>query len=543
MVLWLNIAGGVALILFGVRFLRKGLDRLLGDRLGPVMRRYAGSRVKAFFAGLGVAVIAPSSTTMSVLAVQTVREGHLPPRRVLAVMLGADVGLTVMVLLIALRLDQYAAGFVAAGVVLFQFTRSHRSRGIGQVVLSLGFIFLGILTIASAASSVTPGGDLIELLTIASRYPFLLAAIAAVLAVALQSSTAAIGLAMGLAAADLGDLNPMALAVPVVIGANVGVGVTLLIIAGPQPAARRLALGNLVFKLTTAAVLLGLSAGVVRFVDGLPLNLDRKIAVSHSGFNLVMAACFLPLVGPVYTLVRRLAPDPPATAEPAFGPLYLHNRHIDGLAIATGQSRQEIMRVSALVREMLDDLWRALLKRDPDLAQSVQQRDDQVDLLDREIKRYLALIAGEDADAETSAEVMAQLRYTNELETIGDIIDRNLAELVVKRAETDIWFSDAGWSELDSFYRKVAENLLIAETAFVTRDQILAQRLLRHKQALGEEERQLRDRHFIRLRQGQTQSHESSAVHLDILTHLRRINSCVTHVAYAIVQNRPDPAR
>ncbi len=137
---------------------------------------------------------------------------------------------------------------------------------------------------------------------------------------------------------------------------------------------------------------------------------------------------------------------------------------------------------------------------------------------------------------------MAQLRYTNELETIGDIIDRNLAELVVKRAQTDIWFSDAGWAELDGFYKKVAENLLIAETAFATRDHLLAQRLLRHKQALGEEERRLRDRHFTRLRQGQTQSHESSAVHLDILTHLKRINSCVTHVAYAIVQSHPDAA-
>lgn len=542
MILLINIAGGVALILFGVRFLRKGLDRLLGDRLGPVMQRFAGSRLKAFFAGMGVAVIAPSSTTMSVLAVQTVREGHLPPRRVLPVMLGADVGLTVMVLLIALRLDQYAAGFVAVGVILFQFTRTQRSRGIGQVVLSLGFIFLGISTISSTASGVSPEGDLIDLLTIASHYPFLLAAIAAVLAIALQSSTAAIGLAMGLAAADLGELNPMALAVPVVIGANVGVGVTLLIIAGALPAARRLALGNLIFKTTTAVVLLSLTGWAVSGIDSLSLSLDQKIAFSHSGFNLVMAAFFLPLINPVYRLVCRMVPEPTTAEQTTFGPRFINNTHIDGLAIATGQSRQEIMRVSALVRGMLDDLWQALLKRDPLLAQSVQERDDQVDLLDREIKHYLARIAGEDADAATSTEVMAQLRYTNELETIGDIIDKNLAELVVKRAQTEVWFSDAGWAELDGFYKKVAENLLIAETAFATRDQLLAQRLLRHKQALGEEERHLRDRHFNRLRQGQTQSHESSAVHLDILTHLKRINSCVTHVAYAIVQTNPDSA-
>lgn len=540
MLLFINIAGGVALILFGVRFLRKGLDRLLGDRLGSLMQRCAGTRLKAFFAGMGVAVIAPSSTTMSVLAVQTVREGHLPPRRVLAVMLGADVGLTVMVLLIALRLDRYAALFLALGVLLFQFTNARRSRGIGQLLLSLGFIFLGIGTISHAASGVSPEGDLIDLLTIASHYPLLLAGIAAVLAIALQSSTAAIGLAMGLAAAEWPGLNPLDLAVPVVIGANVGVGVTLFIIAGVEPSARRLALGNLFFKSVTAALLLCVIGWVVQGIDALPANLDRKIAITHSGFNLLMAVIFLPLLEPVFRLVSRAAPEHAATPEDTFGPRYLHNRHIDGLAIATGQSRQEILRVSAIVRAMLDDLWQALLKRDSQLAQSVQERDDQIDLLDREIKRYLARVAGEDADAATSSEVMAQLRYINELETIGDIIDKNLAELVVKRAESDVWFSDAGWAELDGFYKKVAENLLIAETAFATRDQLLAQRLLRHKQAIGEEERRLRDQHFTRLRQGQTQSHESSAVHLDILTHLKRINSCVTHVAYAIVQTGPD---
>lgn len=537
MLLLLNIAGGVALILFGVRFLRKGLDRLLGQRLGPLLQRFAGSRLRAFFAGIGVSVVAPSSTTMSVLAVQTVRDGHLPARRVLPLMLGADVGLTVMVLLIALRLDRFSSAFLAIGLLLFQFTRGRRSRGVGQLLLSLGFIFLGIGTISQAASSVSPQGDLIELLTLAARYPFLLAAIAAVIAIALQSSTATIGLAIGLAGADLGGLNPLSLAVPVVVGANVGVGVTLLIIAAAGLDARRLALGNLICKVTVAVLVLSLIGPVVKGVELLPVNLDGKIALSHSGFNLIMAILFLPLIGLVFRLVTTILPDRPITETAVFGPRYINNAHIDGLALATGQSRQEVMRVSEIVRSMLDDLWRAMLDRDAELAQSVQERDDQVDLLDREVKRYLARIAGEDADEATSVEVMSQLRYINELETIGDIIDKNLAELVVKRAENEVWFSDEGWAELDGFYKKVAENMLIAETAFATRSPLLAQRLLRHKQSLNEEARWLRDNHFKRLRQGQTQSHESSAVHLDILTHLKRINSSVTHVAYAIVQS------
>ncbi len=543
MLVFINIAGGVALILFAVRFLRKGLDRLLGDQLGPVMQRYADSRIRSFFSGLFVAVIAPSSTTMSVLAVQTVRAGHLPARRVLAVMLGADVGLTVMVLLLALRLDRFSPAFIALGVLLFQFTWARRSRGVGQVILSLGFIFLGIGMISRAAAAMPPSGDLVALLEIGARHPFLLAALAVALAVALQSSTAAIGLTMGLASADLPGIDPLSLAVPVVLGANVGVGLTLLMIAGAECDARRLALSNLFCKTATAVLLLSLAGWVVQAVDLLPANLDRKIALTHSGFNVLMALLFLPLVNPVFGLASRMIPDRPDARAVPFAPRFINNAHIDGTAIATGQSRQEILRVSAIVRAMLDDLWTALHDRDADLARSVKERDDQVDLLDREIKRFLTRITGDDSDEKTSAEVMAQLRYVNELETIGDIIDQNLGDLVVERARDEVWFSDAGWQELDGFYRKVAENLLIAETAFATRDQLLAQRLLRHKQALNQLDRQLRDTHFTRLRQGQEQSHESSALHLDILTHLKRINSCVTHVAYAIVQTHPDDAR
>ncbi|MEM6391625.1 MAG: Na/Pi cotransporter family protein [Planctomycetota bacterium] len=543
MFLLVHIAGGVALILFGVRFLRKALDRLVGKRLGPLLQRFASTRTRAFLAGLGVSVVAPSSTTMSILAVQTVRDGHLPARRVLPLMLGADVGLTVMVLLIALRLDQSAAAFIALGVVLFQFTRRQTLRGVGQLLLSLGFIFLGIGTISSAASSIPPDGDLIDLLTLAARYPLLLAGIAVVLAVALQSSTATIGLAIGLADADLGGLNPLALALPIVIGANVGTAITLLIVAAARLDARRLALGNLFCKLTTAALLLTLTTPLLAAVEHTPLTVDGRIALFHSGFNLTMALLFLPVISLVYRLVCQVLPAPPEdTDTPApFGPRYINNAHIDGLALATGQSRQEVLRVSAIVRSMLDDLWQAMLHRDPDLARSVQQRDDHVDLLDTEVKRYLARIVGEDTDEPTSTEVMAQLRYLNELETIGDIIDKNLADLVVKRARTEVWFSDEGWSELDGFYNKVAENLLIAETAFATRDPTLAEQLLRHKHALNEQSRQLRDHHFTRMRQGEPQSHESSAVYLDILTHLRLINSSVTHVAYAIAEHPPNP--
>ena len=534
MMLFLTIAGGVALIIYGARVLQKGLDRVFGPRLSQWMQRMAHSRARALAAGLGVSLVAPSSTTISVLAVQAVQAGHLSARKMLAVMLGANIGMTIMVILIALRLEAYAPVLLLAGVVIYNVGRSPVWRGVGQIVLALGLIFLALGVIRAAGGEFDPEGDFVRLLEIAQNYPVWMAALAALLAVLLQSATAAIGLLIALAAAGTVSL---ALAVPVVVGANVGLALNTLIVgwaAGLE--SRRLGLGNLLTKAGTAALVLVALPLVLMGLERVPWALDKQIALTHTAFNVLMAALFLPFVDALYALLGKLAPQREEEAAPAFGPRYITRRPPQGASLATGQSMREILRVGEIVRSMLGDLWRALVDRNLELARQVQQRDDQVDLLDSEIKRFLSQVASQEGQEGQSLEVMRQLRYLAELESIGDVIDKNLAELVIKRIRKDINFSPEGWAELNDFYDKVTENVLIAETAFTTRDRSLAEELLRHHEKLSDYERELRDRHFYRLRSGQALTHESSAVHLDLLTHLKRINSAVTHVAYAVLQ-------
>ncbi|WP_432799706.1 Na/Pi cotransporter family protein [Poriferisphaera sp. WC338] len=536
----LTIAGGVALILFGVRFLRKGLDRLFGPKLGHWMQSVGDSRIKSFFMGLGVSVVAPSSTTMSILAVQSVQAGHMTARQMLAVMLGADVGLTVMVLLIALRLEQYAAVLILIGVILFQFTKRNNTRGMGQLLLSLGFIFMGIGTISETARTITPTQDLIDLIAIAANYPVGIALLTAIITVLLQSSTAAIALLIGLSGmtGDQGQqLITLSTAIAVVVGANVGIAISTTLVGWSQIESRRLGIGNLLAKCAIAVLFVSLLPYATDLVSKIPATFDKRIAFTHSGFNIVMAIIFLPFISLGYKVVQWLIPEPEVRAGEAFGPRYINPKLIDESGLAIGQSLREILRVSEMVRRMLDQFWVALKKRNAEQARLVQEQDDKVDYLDAEIKKYLAKVSNADNNDATANEIIRQLDYLNELETIGDIIDKNLAELAIKRSREQIDFSNEGWTELNDFYQKVSENVLIAETAFATSDKVLAQRLLRHKERLRELEREMRDRHFARLQSGSPISHESSAVHLDLLTHLKSINSCVTHVAYAIIKH------
>jgi phosphate:Na+ symporter len=530
----LTVAGGVALILFGVRFLRKGLDRLFGPRLGAWMQRLASGRLRAMFTGLGIALVTPSSTTVSLLACSTVQAGHLSARQMFAVMLGADIGLTAMVLLISLRIEHYAPVLTLIGVLLFQFSQRDRPRGIGQVVLSLSFILMGIATIraAIAAANGSPESDLSKLMAIIEHYPLALATAAALMAFVMQSSTATIALVLGVGAANHVTLP---VAVASVVGANVGTALTMLAVGWKQLESRRLAMANLVSKFALAMAVLYLLAPVASLLSLIPGTINNRVAYAHTGFNLVLAAIALPLVGPITALVAKLLPEPPPTDVQPFGPRHINLDHVESNAVALNQSMKEILHVGEIIREMISSLWEAMNRHDEAAAHAVQELDDRVDLLDAQIKRYLTRSLSFDADTRDSAEQMRQLRYLNELETIGDIIDKNLSELVIKKIKLGVDFSREGREELDDFYRKVCENLLIAETAFTTRDAILAQRLLTHKQYIRDYERTLRDRHFTRLKAGLAESHETSAIHLDLLTYLKRINSHVSHVGYAIL--------
>ncbi len=555
----LTIFGGVALLVFGVRYLRKGLDRLFGTKLGSWMQRLASTRPRSFLAGLTVSVLAPSSTTMSLLAVQTVRAGHLTARQMLSIMLGANIGLTVMVVLIALGFERFAPIILLFGVALFQFAKRNRIRGIGQVLLAVGFIFLAIEIMSQAAvdareawdASTTGAWSIINFQEL-QEHPFVLACCAAIMALALQSSTATIGLVIGLGTGLTGHADGIAgtatlrVAIPVVLGANVGLAITTVLVGWRHIEARRLALGNLLLKtgVTLVGLLIIAFAGGLIWEPGTPSGFALAIAGAHTGYNVIVAMVGLPLVEPLTRLMERLVPTPPPQPGAVLGPRYISaTGPIGGVALAMGQSLREITHISEIIRSMLRDVWTAMKTNNEKLAREVAERDDRVDMLDAEVTRFLTRLAAEEAGDFDPDEQMKQLRYSAELETIGDIIDKNLCDLVLKKIRLRAEFSKEGAEELEDFYQKVSENVVIAETLFTIRDRDLAQQLLRHKERIDQYERDLRDRHFARLNAGLTEAHETSAIHLDLLTHLKRINSCVSHVAYATLQDsRATPA-
>lgn len=524
-------AGGVALLVFGVRFLRKGLDRLLGDRIGPWLDRLSGGRVRAALFGLMLSLAVPSSTTLSLLTVGQIRQRRLSVAQSLAILLGGGVGITSLVYLVAFDLQSLAALPVLAGVALFQGQRHERFRGAGQVLISLGLILVGAGWLKAAAAQAATWPDLATIAGVMGHYPFLAMLFGAALTVLLQSSTATVAAVM-----SMNGLMGAGLALPLVLGANVGIAVTTLIVGWRDPDSRRLGWGLLTIRAAVALALMAVLPSIEAWLTPLGMPMGRMLAVAHTGFNVVALGAGLVLLGPVSRLIERAVPVGSADDDP-FRPVYLDKRWADEPQVAFTQSKREIARMASLVSAMLTNFWTALKSTDEELARKLNGHDDHVDHLNRAIKVFLTRDISERLPARLEATRVSQLRFLSALETVGDIIEGDLAEIALKKISRRLDFSPDGWGELERFYHQVAENLEIAAAAFVENDASLARKLLRHEESIRTQEQTLALRHFERLQTGQRLAMDTTDLHLELLTHLKHINHLLAGVAYGVLES------
>jgi phosphate:Na+ symporter len=190
-----------------------------------------------------------------------------------------------------------------------------------------------------------------------------------------------------------------------------------------------------------------------------------------------------------------------------------------------------------IVSEMFTKTIATFSAGDPELVEFIQEKDDQVDTLDREIKHYLTKLSQQSLTAEQSKREFGILAFVNNMENIGDIVDKNLMDLAKKKLSKGVDFSEPGMKEIVLLHKKVLQNLELAISAFASNDPALAQQVLERKLEISQTERKFRQAHIQRLHEGYRESIDTSEIHMDVLTNVKRINSHVTAVAYPILES------
>jgi phosphate:Na+ symporter len=529
----LALFGGLALLLYGMQLIGEGLQRAAGGHLRHLLTSMTRTRLAAVGSGALVTAIIQSSSATTLMLIGFVSAGLVTFRQSLGVILGADIGTTFTVQLLAFKIQELSLLLVGIGFAMTFFARRGLVKSLGQVVLGFGFIFLGMKVMNDGLAPLADSELTRQVLVALASNPFLGLLVGAVLSAGMASSAATIGLMLSLGQQGL---LPLAAAIPVVLGANIGTCATALAASlRASSDARRVAVAHIAFKVLGVALVLPFITPLTNFIAHTAGDPARQIANTHTFFNVAISALFLPFAPWAARVITALVAEEERGDNP-YRTRYLDDRFLDQPALAIGQATREALRMGDVAQGMLRDAMVVLRSDNQELLEDVERRDDQLDYLEREIKLFIARLGRETMSPDMAQKEIALISFIGNLENIGDIIDKNLMELARKKLYQGRRFSEAGEAELIEFHSMVSKNLERAIAGFAANDRSLAQEVLDQRPVVRQRERELRDSHLARLRRGLAESLETSEIHLDVLTNLKRISSHITALVYPILE-------
>ncbi|APW47134.1 Na/Pi cotransporter family protein [Rhodoferax antarcticus] len=530
----LNLLAAIALLVWGTHLVRKDTLRVLGANLRKILAQSVGNRFTAAMSGVGVTALLQSSTATALIISAFVAQGLMTLTSALAVMLGADLGTSLMALLFSRDLSWLSPLFIFVGVVLFIAKQSTTAGYVGRILIGLGLMLLALSLVRASANELTQSEAVRALLASLSSDRLLEITLGAVLSVLSYSSLAIVLLIATLANSQVVTVD---VALGLVLGANLGSGLLAVITTLRSPVeARQVPLGNLVFKVLGVALMLPGVDLWLRYVGPYVHDAANMVVLFHFTFNALAAMCLIGVTQWVARWVKYLLPVPQNNT------INGRQRHLDPSALATPSvalscAVREAMHQADVVETMLRGVLDVIKNNDLALAQSLQKMDDTVDRLHSDIKYYLTRISREALNEKEGQRWADIISFTINMEQIGDIVERILADIEVKKIRSGREFSQAGMAEISEMHANLVNNLRLGMSVFLTDDPRDAIKLLEEKTRFRDLELKYANNHINRLSDKSLHSMETSSLHLDLISELKRANSLICAIAYPILEN------
>jgi len=529
---FLGAIGGLVFFLFGIRFCSRGLQKAAGTKLKQMLWNLTDNRLMGLGVGVLVTAIIQSSTATTVMLVSLTNAGLISLSQVLGVILGADIGTTITVQLIAFKLSDYCLALVVGGFLAMMAAGKKPWRYYPQIVFGFGLIFYGMKLTADSLLPLKSMPWFLNLFAGMGNLPLLGLLIGVTFTLLVRSSAVTIGIMLTLAFQDLISLPA---AMPIIIGANIGTcGAALMAAWGGNQESAKVAWGHTIFKVAAGIAAMLLITPFAALVQKFGGSTARQIANAHTIFNVLASLLFLPLLGTFEKFLNRTIPVV-APRQKTFGPKYLDDRALETPSLAIGQVAQEILRMADLVKDMLIRSYQVLEKNDISLRNQLVADDDRVDLLEEAITPYVARITQEDLSGDQSSRGVELLYIVNDIENIGDVISKNIMGHAGKKIEQHLAFSEDGLKEIKLLHRETLNTLEMAIGALASGDLALAQKAHNRKDQVLSLEKELYKKHLERLQMGFKESRETSTMHLDLLSDFERINFHASQIGAALM--------
>lgn len=542
LLLLINVAGAVTLLLWSVRMVRTGFERANGDELRAAVRRSETGRIKAAIMGTGVAMLLQSSTAVAVLAAGFASSEILSVCQGIALLLGADLGSAIVAQLLSFNVQWLVPVCLIVGGLLFFKGQTSYLRQIGRIIMGIGLILISLRFLSEATVPLKDSEFLASVMHYLNDDIITSFLVGALVTWLLHSSIASVLLISTLL---MQSVVPWGVGLGFVLGANLGSGLIAFMLTREQPArGRRIPIANLIFRGALAIIIMIVIKWFALPVPQTAADAGLWVVYAHVAFNVLMLVVCLPLAGPMEKLTEKLIPEP---VEEGARLTAIHARnsaldpnivHLPQLALASAS--RECLHMADVLESMLKPVMSFYENPDPVAMQEVLDLEQVVNKMNSNIKLYIADIDDNNLSEEDADRKLALINFAINLESVGDVIAKNLLKLAETKNRECLEFSPQGWAELIEVHENVISNMHLSLNTMVSGDQASARQLIEEKDRIRHQERNSNVQHFQRLQSGSSASIETSDIHLETLRALRQINSLFAAVAYPILSQSGD---
>ncbi len=536
---WAAAIGGFAIFFLGLGFTREGVQSLAGERVKLLVAKLQHNRLAGTFFDALAAMSLQSSKAAILIAINFAQSRLIRLKQLFAVILGVDIGTAILVLFLAFpTITKSSLYILAVGLIAERFFKTPRVRNAGSLLLGVGLVLFGMQMLYGASVGLASSEASSYVSSFISAHPTLLFFASLLLTVIMRAKIATVALAVVLAYAGILNLTS---GIVLVLGANMGEALVTAIPCMKQGTTGRRATA---FRVLVKAVgvaaafpFIGAVSSAFGALDGVFALPGVQIALAHLAFNLALLVVFMPFA-PLFAALAEKVIKKGAEVDPTFGPKYLNDTALDSPTVAFAAAKQEVMRLATIAEEMFEDVLK-IFKLDSDfetLSDQTGACDDRIDVLEKSVRLYLARMSSKGADCEMAADEVALLTVASEIEDIGDAIHRDLLKVARRKRRKLARFSEAGWNELNDIHGKIKENFDLMRAMLTRPHEDIVKRMERRDLDLEELEQELRQAHLARLREGIPETHETSTIHLDILSCFRTINFKLTKIVRAAIE-------
>lgn len=530
----LNLAAAAALLIWAVRLVRTGFKRALGGHLRFWLRRSTSNRISAATTGASAAVLLQSSTAVALLLAGLMAAGTIGGAAGLAVILGADLGSAIVVQILTTRISVLTPILLLVGVLFFLRSSRRSLRQIGRILIGLALIFLSLDLIREASAPLSGSEAAKSTMVYLSGDLITAFALAALFAWLVHSSVAAVLLFSTLAAQDL---LPLQAAFAMVLGANLGGAfIAFVLTLHAVIPARRVVLANLILRGGGACIALLLlfyiDIGVV--IPG--VSAQQQALNLHLAFNFLVLLGGVLILTPSMQLAKLVLPGDGSVGAEGNGRSALDHAVQNQPSRAFTCAQRELVELGNRIEIMLRDAMELFGSYDDAIVQRLRKERSDISRMSLDLRVYLSGIRSSDPKEDTGTRAFDLADVAVNLESGADVIARKMTGLARRMHIEKTSFSDEGWRELTDFYDQVIRNVQQGIAVLMSEDIGAARELVEQKEMIRDIEQALERKHLTRLRQGQAESIETSAIHIDLLRSLKMLNTAFAMIAYPLLK-------